>query len=200
MHAVLVATVLSLAVLPGGPAAGSPDLRASVRAYEEAANSHDWNRIARFLGEHSLVELGDDLALVGRERIRALHEWERAMGTEIHYTDCVTAGRTVTCRASERNDFLRIAELGAIEYSASSITFEGGRCVRMTATLSDASAEAVSRYMQPFLEWAGRADAKATGRFLNPDGSFAFGYDAAMTFKRLLRVYVLTRGAKSRAL
>jgi hypothetical protein len=200
MNAVLLSIVLSFAYLPDGPAGGAPDLISSVKAYEAAINSHDWSRVVPFLSEHIVVELGDDLALVGRERIRSLHDWERAMGTEIRYSECVTSGRTVTCRASERNDFLQMAGLGSIEYSTSSITFEDGRFVRMTATLTDASAEAVSRYLQPFLEWASKADPKGASHFLNADGSFAFGFDAAMAFKRLLRVYALTRGGWSRAL
>jgi hypothetical protein len=201
MPVVLVSIVVAVTLSgPGAAAPASPNLLAVVQAYEAAANTHDWSRVDRLLAPNAVVELGDDLSLAGRDGVRALHEWERAMGTEIHYTECGVAGQTVSCRASEQNDFLRIAGLGAIEYSSSSLTFEGGRIARMSAVLSEESGQAVSRYMQGFLAWASRADPKATAVFLRPDGSFAFGYDSAMVFKRLLRAYVLTRGASSRAL
>lgn len=201
MHHMFVSAVLSLTLLaPGGAAAQSTDLVALVKAYEAAANSHDWNRVVPFLASNAVVALGDGLDLAGPERIRALHEWEGALGTEIHFTDCVADGQTVTCRAVERNDFARTAGLEAVEYSASSITFEDGRIVRMNATLSDASASAVTRYMQTFLAWVGETDPRGSSRFLNPDGSFTFGCNAASAFKRLLRVYALTRKGTPRAL
>jgi hypothetical protein len=45
-----------------------------------------------------------------------------------------------------------------------------------------------------------KAEPEGTRAFLKPDGSFAFGFDSALTFKRLLRLYALTRGGGSRAL
>jgi hypothetical protein len=196
MLTVLFATVVTLA----SPGPDPSQLLASVKAYEEAANRHDWSKAVALIDDEAVVGLGGDLTLVGRESVRALHEWEGVLTTEIHYSDCAVADRTVTCRASEQNDFLRLARLGPVEYVSASFTFERGRIVRMTAELSEESDRAVSGYMQDFLAWAGRAEPKATGSFLNVDGSFAFGVDPATTFKRLLKVYALTKGGAARAL
>lgn len=201
MHLALVALVAALASV--GPASRShapSQLLATLKAYEEAANRHDWQAVRALMAEDAVIELGEGLSLVGAEHARALHDWERAMGTETHYTKCTVSGDAVTCRATEENDFLRLAGLGPIEYSSSTITFEKGRVSRMRATLSDRSAEAVSRYMQPFLEWASTVEPKGVETFLKPDGSFAFGFEGALTFKRLVRLYGLTRGARVRAL
>jgi hypothetical protein len=201
MHIALLSALVAITSLGPAPSNRAPsNPLASLKAYEKATNHHDWNRIAPLLDERAVVDLGDDLALVGRENVRGLHEWERAMSTETHYTGCTVSGQTVTCRASEQNDFLRLAGLGPIEYSESSVTFENGRVRRMRATLSSESAAAVSQYLQGFLAWAAKTDAKATSVFLKPDGTFAFGFDSATTFKRLLRIYALTRGGVSKAL
>lgn len=201
MHAVLLATLIALTALgPADPAPAASDLIASVKAYEAAANRHDWQAMQPLIAENAVIELGDGLALVGRDKALALHEWERAMGTETHYSNCTVKGESVTCRASEQNDFLRLAGLGPMEYAASTITFEKGRVVRMSATLSDESADVVTRYMQPFLEWAGKVEPKGVATFLKADGTFAFGFEPGMNFKRLVRLYALTRGGGSRAL
>jgi hypothetical protein len=200
MYAVLLSTMLALPLLPVAPVPGPTSLLASVKTYEAATNQHDWTAVGPLLADNAVIELGDDLALVGRESARDLHEWERTMGTEIHFTGCTVEDQTVTCRAREQNDFQRLAGLAPIEYSATSITFEKGRIVRMTAMLSDESSEAVSRYMQPFLAWASKADQNGTNAFLKPDGSFAFGSESATAFKRLLRVYALTQKSGARAL
>ncbi|RPJ83831.1 MAG: hypothetical protein EHM13_06510 [Acidobacteria bacterium] len=202
MHLVLLATlvVAMASAAPAPPASAPADLLASLKAYEAAANRHDWPAVRPLIAENAVIELGDDLSLVGREHARALHDWERAMATETRYSDCTVSGEAVTCRATEQNDFLRLSGLGPIEYTASTITFEKGQVARMRATLSEHSAEVVTRYMQPFLEWANTVEPKGVETFLKPDGSFAFGFDSAMAFKRLLRLYALTRGGGVRAL
>lgn len=200
MHAVLLAALVALAALRPAEPPEPADLIASVKAYQAAANHHDWRALEPLIAENAVIELGDGLVLVGREKALALHEWERAMGTETQYSDCTAKGDSVTCRAREQNDFLRLAGLGPMEYRASTITFEKGRVVRMSATLSDESAEVVTRYMQPFLEWAGKVEPKGVATFLKSDGTFDFGFEPAMTLKRLVRIYALTRGGGSRAL
>lgn len=201
MHLTLLATVVAMASLaPVGSVPPSSDLVASVHSYEAAANRHDWAAVRPLLADNAVIELGGDLAIVGSDNARALHDWERAMGTQIHYSDCRAEGQTVTCRASEQNDFLRLSGLGPIEYEASRITFEGGRVVRMSATLSAESGNQVAGYMQGFLEWANKVSPDGVATFLNADGSFAFGFESAQTFKRLVRVYALTRRGSPRAL
>lgn len=201
MHIVLLASVLVLAGFgPTDPSPAPSELIASVKAYEAAANRHDWQALQPLIAENAVIELGDGLELVGRDKALGLHEWERAMGTETHYTDCSVKGESVTCRATEQNDFLRLAGLGPMDYTASTITFEAGRVVRMSATLSEESAAEVSRYMQPFLDWASKREPTRVATFLNSDGTFAFGFEPAMTFKRLLRVYAAMHGHNLRAL
>ncbi len=200
MDLLLVAAVSALLFNnPAAPAPPPSELLASLRAYQEAANRHDWSAVRPLMAENAVIELGGDLAIVGRDNARALHEWERAMETRITYTACAASGQTVTCEASEVNDFLRVAGLGPITYRASTIVFENGRVVRMSATLSDESARAVAEYMQPFLAWANEAAPRSVHAFLGDDGSFRFGFESAMTFKRLLRAYAAHAG-ESRAL
>jgi hypothetical protein len=200
MHLPLIAALAALVITgPAAPASPS-DLLDSVRAYQEAANRHDWSAVRPLMAENAVIELGGDLAIVGRDNARALHEWERAMETRITYSACAASGQAVTCEASEENDFLRVAGLGPITYRASTIVFENGRVVRMKATLSEESARVVSEYMQPFLAWASESAPNAVHAFLADDGTFRFGFDSAMTFKRLVRAYAASRTGASRAL
>jgi hypothetical protein len=201
MHAALFALVVSVLLPASAVADPAPStLLASLKAYEAAANRHDWTAVVPLMAEDAVIDLGGDLAIVGRDNARALHEWERAMGTETHYTDCRVEGQTVRCRATEENDFQRATGLAPIEYTSSVVVFENGRVVRMSATLSEESAAEVSRVMQPFLAWAGKAQPTTVATFLKDDGSFVFGYDSAMAFKRLLRLYEATRAGGSRNL
>ena len=85
----------------------------------------DTNVLLYLLSDDAVIDLGGDLALVGHESVRGLHEWEHAMATEIHYSGCEVAERTVTCRATEQNDFLRLAGLPDITGSPGAYALVG---------------------------------------------------------------------------
>ena len=202
MHASLLVLCLSLMTAGAGPSTpSSTGLLASVKAYEAAANRHDWQGMQPLLADRLVIDLGDGMNLEGRDGAGRLHEWEWAMETRIAYSDCRVAGKTVTCRATEENDFLRTAGLGAITYSAASLTFEDGRVTRLSSVLSDESAAVVGSFMESFLTWAKDTDPKGLSKFYNEEqGSFTFGRDGAMVLKRLVRTYVLTKGGRARVL
>jgi len=203
MTASLLLLSLSLIIAPGaGPSTPSPTgLLASVKAYEAAANRHDWQGLQPLLGDHLVIDLGDGMNLVGREGAGRLHEWEWAMATRIAYSDCKVSGATVTCRATEENDFLRTAGLGPITYTAATLTFEDGRVTRLSSVLSEESAASVGGFMESFLTWAKETDPKGLARFYDEgQGSFTFGREGAVTLKRLVRTYVLTKGGRTRVL
>jgi hypothetical protein len=183
-----------LATSPAGtflPATvASPDeLLAAVRTYETTVNRHDWRAVASLLSDNVTIDLGGGETLVGIEAVRRLHGWERSLATEIHYSDCAVDGDRVTCRAVETNEFTRLAGLAPVVYAASELRFAGGRVVRMSATLDEASASAVGRALLPFLAWARAYGPASVSTFIRPDGSFDFNDEAGEQFTRLLRIY-----------
>lgn len=195
--------VLGLALASGpvkASTAGSPGLLASVKAYEQAANRHDWQGIQPLIADDLVIDLGDGVSLVGRDSASQLHQWEWAMTTRIHYSNCRVSGATVTCEATEENDFLRAAGLGPIRYDSASLTFEDGRVSRLASVLSDESATAVSGFMQSFFTWARTADPKGLASFLKEDGSFTFGREPALALKRMVRAYVEAKAGRTRAI
>jgi hypothetical protein len=198
---ILVLAALVLGPLPvDGRAPGSSALLASVKAYEAAANRHDWQRLQPLIADELVIDLGDGLSLVGRESASRLHEWEWAMGTRIAYSNCQASGTSVTCQATEENDFLRAAGLGPIRYETATLTFVEGRVVRLSSVLSEESAGRVGEFMGGFLTWAQTSDPKGTASFLNGDGSFTFERSGAMALKRLVRAYVQAKAGRSRAI
>ena len=188
---------------PGAPRDRAPDSGdplAVVRAYERAANSHDADAVLALLADRPVIDMGGDLELVGRAAVQSLHDWDRAMATEIRYSDCHASGSLVTCRATERNDLLRLAGLTSVDYRTSMLTIEEGRVVRMSAELTDASSARVNEFMGRFLGWASEHHAEALAEVVREDGSIAFSYDNALALKRLARLYTLSLPGLSRVL
>ena len=99
------------------------DLLQRVADYEDACNRHDVDAVLSLYAKDARLEFGPLGAIEGKDRIRGIHEYDRAIDTELQFENCTVEYRTVTCRAVENNQWLVAAGLEPLMYSTSIFTF-----------------------------------------------------------------------------
>ncbi len=171
------------------------DLLQRVTAYQDACNRHDIDEVMALYARDARLEFGPLGSIEGTERIRGIHEYDRAINTELHFEDCTVDYRTVTCRAVENNDWLRTARLDPLVYSASIFTFNRRGLIETTvAQMSPESARRLGKVMARFNAWARENAAWEYSELFRPDGGFRYIYDSGGKILGLLQQWQADSG------
>ena len=175
------ALILSACDSPG-------DLLQRVSDYEDACNRHDLDVVLSLYAEDAHLEFGPLGTIEGNDRIRGIHEYDRAIDTELQFENCTVAHRTVTCRAVENNQWLVTAGLEPLIYSASIFEFNyRGQIETTVAQMSPESAQVLGGVMARFNAWARKNAAWEYSELFRPDGSFEYSHDSGGKMLELLR-------------
>ncbi len=170
-------------------ACDSPDdLLRRVADYEEACNRHDVDTVLSLYAEDARLEFGPLGTIEGKDRIRGVHEYDRAIDAELLFENCSVEYRAVTCRAVENNQWLVTAGLEPLVYSASIFEFNRrGQIETTVARMSPQSAQVLGQVMARFNAWARKNAAWEYSELFRPDGSFEYSYDSGGKILELLR-------------
>ncbi len=164
------------------------DLLQRVADYEDACNRHDVDAVLSLYAKDARLEFGPLGAIEGKDRIRGIHEYDRAIDTELRFENCTVEYRTVTCRVVENNQWLVTAGLEPLVYSASIFAFDRqGRIETTVAQMSPDSAQVLGQVMARFNAWARSNAAWEYSELFRPDGSFEYSYDSGGKILDLLR-------------
>ena len=185
MSRLLMVLALFLAISSCRPAA---DPLALIATYQERANQHDVDRLMAMFAEDARLDFGPMGAIEGKDRIRGIHDYDRAIQTVLRMENCTQDALTVTCQTVERNEWLLTAGIEEITYSASVFTFnEAGEIEAVSATLSPASAEALGQAMADFSTWAEMNKPVDYAALFRAGGSFKYSYENGIAVLSLLR-------------
>jgi len=172
--------VVALATLLSGVAlAQGEDLVSLVQAYQDAENSHDLDAIMTMFTDDAVFELVGMGKLVGPEQIRAIHDYDAGLHTELNFYNCSAEGNTVTCEVTERNDWQRAAQIPEYHYSSSVFTFQDGKIQSIIATMSPESAQTLGQTMQAFNQWAMANRPDEVAKLLDENGQFIYSHESA---------------------
>jgi hypothetical protein len=127
-----------------------------VRMYEQAHNSHDVEKIITLFTDDVQFETVDEWIITGKEKIRDLAEWEGALQNHLAFTDLSVSGDTVTCKAVEDDDLLRLAGFREIRYDSVSVEFQGDLIKKITLRTAEKDREATSKTFHSMVDWATR--------------------------------------------
>lgn len=166
----------------------SPGPMERVETYQTLSNRYDVDGLMAMFADDARLDFGPLGIIQGEELIRGIHEYDRAIGTELAFEDCVLSYRTVTCRAVERNEWLSTAGIDSIEYARSEFEFDAeGQIARVAAELTPASGEAMGRALGAFDAWARSNREDEYLKLFRDDRSFIYSYESGERVLGLLR-------------
>lgn len=180
---VLSASLLLFFVMTLGCA---PKPASRLKAYQEALNSHDVDRVMSFYAEDIRFEVIGGHVKKGKENLRGWAEWDAAVNCHLTFTDLVVRGDTVTCKAIEQNDWYRLAGIEKVYYGSNTIIFRDELITKIKAELTEESARAIGEAFQSITEWASQERSQQLAELM-PEGKIVYSAETAKGWLALLR-------------
>lgn len=170
---VLLAGILWLTTACGAQPAS--ELIDAVKAYEAAHNAYAIDESLSMFAEDAVFEIVGLGTLETLEAIRAIHEYDKALETQLTFKDCTAAGLTVTCAVTEKNEWAAAAGLADYFYPSSVISFTSdGKIQKIVATMSAEDQEAIAGVLNEFIPWLAANHPDATQKLYAAEGVFIY--------------------------
>lgn len=133
----------------------APSLADRAKAFNEAVNSHDIEKLLSFYADDVRFELvGTPMVIEGKEKLRKPIEEQSILNCHLTFTDIVVDGNTVTYKVKEQSDWLKAAGIDALYYEYDQITFEDGLITQEIAKPTQDSMKIMGQFQQSFEKWA----------------------------------------------
>jgi hypothetical protein len=133
----------------------APRLEDRVKAFLEAANSHDVEKLLSFYADDVRFEIvGTPMVIEGKENLRKPIEEQFILNAHLTFTDITVNGNTVTFKVKEQNDMLKAAGIDALYYEYDQITFEDGLIKKEEAKPTQESMRIMGEFRESFEKWA----------------------------------------------
>jgi ketosteroid isomerase-like protein len=165
------------------------DLLNKVKTYADAANRHDLEAIDAMLTDDVVFEMNGMNIALGKEQVRIVHDNEAGFNTELELTECKEKGNTVTCKITERNDYVIAAGINEINYTSGDFTFKNGLIQKISATMSPESVRAGKEFEQGFVAWVKQNRSEELAKLMTPAGKFKWGRESAVIMVKLVKEY-----------
>jgi len=132
----------------------APRLVDRVKAFQEAANSHNVEKLVSFYADDVRFELvGTPMVIVGKENLRKPIEEQFILNAHLTFTDIKVNGNTVTYKVKEQNDWLKAAGINAVYYEYDELTFEDGLIKEEKAKPTQESMRIMVEFQTSFEKW-----------------------------------------------
>jgi hypothetical protein len=154
--------------------------------FQEVFNRHDLAAVLDLYHPEVRYEQVDDWVRHGREAVAEVEAWNRVVNCQLKFFAPVVRGETVTARAQETSEWLRLAGITAVHYDSLRYTFRDGLIVDVRAVLAQETWEAVARAMNRILPWARENHPEQLERLM-PGGEFLYSAESAAGWLELLR-------------
>ncbi len=158
-----------------------------VKAYQEAYNEGDVDRLMSLYAEDARFRVAGLFDLQGREALRELAEYDQALHTKLEFSQMKILGDTVICQVKETNDWIETADIGEF-YHQGAVVVRRGLISAIDVTFTPETDHAYRRIMMPLMEWA-RMDRPGELSELMPQGEFIYNAGNARKNLSLLREY-----------
>jgi hypothetical protein len=131
-----------------------PKLDEQFKAYQDAHNSGNVRGVLSLCAEDIKYEVVDQRKVEGKDKFRSLVEMDAVLNSRLIFTDVKVSGKKVTCVVEERNDWLELAGIDALNYEYREFTFEKGLIKTVRTKHTDESARAMQEFGVSFGKWA----------------------------------------------
>jgi hypothetical protein len=157
-----------------------------VRQYEANHNSHDVDATLTLFAVDFRYEMMGSWVAEGREQMRKFEEWDASINSELSFDNFETAGDTVICTVTERNDWFTLVGVDAIYYDCVTIVFHDNLMSEIIAEQSRESMLAAQTAFESFIDWAVAEHPEELAELMHGP-TFEFSKDTAPKWLMLLR-------------
>ena len=168
----------------------TPDYVGTVRAFQNYKNEGNVESALELFVDKPVLHFGSLGTITGVEGLRNILEYDIALNTHLHFEGCQLTAREVTCRVTEKNDWLRLAGIDSIEYDENSFAFSPDhRIESVVATLSRTSDQRLGAVMAEFHAWGTKHRPLEYGELFSADGDFVYSGENAGKVTALLKAW-----------
>ena len=150
------------------PSSSAPTgaLLAVVKAYQDAANRGDVDAaVALFADQAIVMMLG---GAVGRDEIRGVEEWQAGLNHRLEFTDCKTAGNTVTCKGFLTDDCAKAVGGLGVRFDEVTFTINDGKIQKVYGSASDVDSTRNDENGSLMIAWAQSNRPEDYAKSINP--------------------------------
>ncbi len=164
----------------------SPKPENRFKAYVEAHNSHDIERIMSFYAEDARFEFVESWVREGKEEIRKQEEFDAALNSQLAFTDLKVEGDTVTGTVTEKSDYYKLSGIDEVSYEYYAIIFKDGLIKEIKTELTIGSVIEINQVFQELLNWV-RKEKEKELEDLILEGEVVYSAESAKKWLALLR-------------
>ncbi|MCK5840039.1 MAG: nuclear transport factor 2 family protein [Bacteroidales bacterium] len=165
------------------------DPESLLMSYLEAHNEHDIDETMDYFTVSARFIIESQTPLLGKDAIRKLEEWNKAIDSRLEMFDMTTKGDTVFIgKIIERNKWFEIIGIDQVEYAPGTfVVYRDGLISEFHPSgLSEESTKQLAPKFKSFMEWATKEKAKEL-REMMPDKKFDYKPEKAEIWFQLLK-------------
>jgi hypothetical protein len=163
-----------------------------IREYERAHNCYDVKKATALFTDDAQFETVGEWVMAGKKKIQDLEEWDAALSNHLAFTDLRASGDTVTCKAVEHDDLLKLAGFKEIRYDSVTLEFRSDLIKKITAKTAEEDQVATSETFHSMVEWATRERHGEIVKLVS-DGKFAYNARNAKGWLVLMQEWLRTK-------
>ena len=156
-----------------------------VRAYEQAHNAHDVNKVMSMVAGDIRFEIAGSWMKSGKEQVHGLAEWDSVTHSHMIISDIEQQGDTVKFRLKEGNDWFRLIGIEYMSYDPCRIVFQNGLIKEIRAEVAQTSRDEFRKAWPPVLQWLSQNRSRELEE-LTPGGEFIYNSGSAGKWISLL--------------
>lgn len=163
------------------------DLLNLVRAFQEAVNEHNVDKVMEMFTDNAQFELVGISKYSGKKEIRNVFDYDAGVNTQLKFIDCKSEGNKVNCKFIERNDRLSAIGIDELEYPVCTILFRDRLIENFSAEISPEMVQYNTEVWQKFMPWFSQNYPDEYSKMITPEGRFIYNRENGADVVPLLR-------------
>jgi hypothetical protein len=156
-----------------------------VKTYEKLHNEHDIEGAMLLYHENIEFELVGTWIKSGKEEIRALEEWDRALNSNLKFESFEVKGDSVFCKVIERNDWFKAVGIKQIVHDPTIFIVSKGRINKIIANPSREIGKQIGAKIGSIYTWLKTTNDNTINELI-VNGEFIYSEEAAKKWIKLL--------------
>lgn len=156
-----------------------------VKKYEKLHNSHDIEDVMLLYHDDIKFELVGTWIKSGKEEIRELEEWDRALNSNLKFETFEVRGDSVFCKVIEKNDWFKAVGIEQIIHDPTIFIVSKRRIKKIIANPSEEIGKEIGAKLGSVYSWS-KITKDSTINELIKDGEFIYSNKSAKKWLKLL--------------
>lgn len=131
-----------------------PKLDETIKAYQEARNSGDVEKVMSFFTEDIKYDMVGQWKITSKKSLRVRTEIDVVLNSRVIFTDIKSSENKVTCKVEEQNDLLKVCGIDTLYYEFREFIFEDGLIKEVKTRVTQDGIDALRDIQMVFHRWA----------------------------------------------